>query len=105
MVTYEDVYRVVSRVPRGYVTTYKAVAEVLGVSPRFVAAALRANPRPIEVPCHRVVMSDRSLGGYSYGGPNVKRKLLEEEGVKFDKDGKVLERFIIRDLRAIDKNL
>lgn len=101
----EKVYMVIKAIPRGKVTTYKAVAELLGVSPRTVARALRRNPRPIEIPCHRVIMSDRSVGGYAFGGPEVKRRLLESEGVRFDDKGKVLEDFIIRDLRSIDKNL
>ena len=103
--TYEDVYRLVMKIPRGKVTTYGAIARALGVSPRFVAAALRANPRPVEVPCHRVVMSDGSLGGYSFGGPDVKRRLLEAEGVKFDERGRVLKEYIIYDLHDIDKDL
>lgn len=102
---YDDVYRLVGRVPKGKVTTYRAIARALGVSPRFVAAALRANPRPIEVPCHRVVMSDGSLGGYSFGGPEAKRRLLEAEGVRFDARGRVLKEFIVADLHDIDKNL
>ncbi|MGC9112126.1 MGMT family protein [Acidilobus sp.] len=101
----ERVYEVVKAIPRGKATTYKAIAELLGVSPRAVARALKRNPRPIEVPCHRVIMSDRSLGGYAFGGPEVKRMLLLSEGVRFDEEGKVLEEFIVRDLRSIDKNL
>jgi methylated-DNA-[protein]-cysteine S-methyltransferase len=40
---------------------------------------LSRNPLPIVVPCHRVVMSDGSLGGYSSGGTSVKRRLIEME--------------------------
>ncbi len=108
MISYEDVYRLTSMVPKGKVTTYGAIARALGVSPRFVAAALKANPRPVAVPCHRVIMSNRTLGGYSYGGAEVKRRLLEAEGVRFDEDGKVRREYIIWDLRelmSIDKNL
>jgi len=100
----EMVYEVVKRIPRGKVTTYGAIAKALGISPRAVARALSKNPRPIEVPCHRVVMSNGRLGGYSFGGPEAKRRLLESEGVRFDKSGRVLKEYIIRDL-SIDKNL
>ncbi len=95
------IYEVVSRIPRGKVTTYGTIASALGLSPRAVAAALKKNPRPLVVPCHRVVMHDGSLGGYSYGGPEVKRRLLEQEGVRFDANGKVLEEYIIRDPKQL----
>lgn len=93
------------RVPPGKVTTYSAVARALGVHPRAVAAALRANVLPILIPCHRVVMSDGSPGGYSFGGPLVKRRLLEAEGVRFDERGRVLRKYIVEDLSSMDKNL
>ncbi|MEN3050154.1 MAG: MGMT family protein, partial [Candidatus Methanosuratincola petrocarbonis] len=48
------------------------------------------NPFPLVVPCHRVIRSDMSLGGFGYGGLE-KRRLLEGEGIEI-KDGKVRER-------------
>lgn len=66
-------------VPRGYVTTYKLYAEVVGTSPRGVGRLMAANPLPIILPCHRVVNSDMSLGGYTQGA-DVKRAILEFEG-------------------------
>jgi len=83
---YEAVWALVSLVPPGRVTTYASIARLLRVSPRLVGAALKANPNPIVVPCHRVVKSDGGLGGYSMGGPQVKRRLLELEGVEFEGD-------------------
>jgi methylated-DNA-[protein]-cysteine S-methyltransferase len=79
----EAVRALVSLLPPGRVTTYKALAGVLGVSPRLVGRALALNPDPIVYPCHRVVRSDGSLGGYSLGA-GFKRRLLELEGVRFD---------------------
>ncbi|GAB6148118.1 MGMT family protein [Stetteria hydrogenophila] len=92
---YEAVWALVSLVPPGLVTTYGSIARLLGVSPRLVGRALRANLNPIVVPCHRVVRSDGSLGGYSLGGPGVKRRLLELEGVRFTVDGRVRREHVV----------
>ncbi|RZN62362.1 MAG: hypothetical protein DSO07_09285 [Thermoproteota archaeon] len=46
------------------------------------------NPFPLIIPCHRVIRSDMSLGGYSYG-VDLKRKILEREGVKINRTNKV----------------
>ncbi len=91
----ESVWAIVQLVPAGRVTTYGSIARILSTSPRLVGAALAANPDPVVVPCHRVVRSDGSLGGYSRGGPRVKRRLLELEGVGFDEEGRVLREYII----------
>ena len=67
-------------VPYGETRTYKWLAEKVG-SPkgsRAVGQALSRNPVPIVIPCHRVIESDGSLGGYS-GGIDVKRRLLDME--------------------------
>jgi len=75
------VWEVLRRIPYGQVRSYAWVAEAVG-SPRAaraVGAANRANPLPIFIPCHRVVLSDGRLGGYS-AGVAVKRFLLELEG-------------------------
>jgi O-6-methylguanine DNA methyltransferase len=78
------VYQLTSEVPRGKVTTYGAIASRMGKpgASRAVGGALRANPTPIVVPCHRVVKQDGGLGGY--GGPSGtgrKAELLRGEGV------------------------
>jgi methylated-DNA-[protein]-cysteine S-methyltransferase len=67
-------------VPYGALTTYREVARRAGneQASRAAGAAVGANPIPIVVPCHRVVASDGSLGGYS-GGLPAKRKLLALE--------------------------
>ncbi len=56
---------------------------------------MKANPYPIIIPCHRVIRSDGGLGGYSRGGTQVKRRLLELEGVEFTVDGRVRREFIV----------
>jgi methylated-DNA-[protein]-cysteine S-methyltransferase len=83
----EDVYKLLKRIPRGKVTTYKEIARVLGIHPRKVGRILNKNPLPIKLPCHRVVHSDGRIGGYSLG-IEIKKKLLEEEGIEI-KNGKI----------------
>jgi len=86
-------------IPPGKVTTYKAIAEILGVHPRVAGMLVKMNNEPIVVPCHRVVRSNGELGGYSLGGAYFKRRLLELEGVKFcDNSNRVCEEFILKRL-------
>lgn len=71
------------RIPPGNVWTYGQVAQAIGrpKASRAVGQALGRNPMPIVIPCHRVVASDGSLGGYSgSGGLTSKRLLLRLEG-------------------------
>lgn len=91
------VLEAVSQVPEGKVTTYGEIARALGDvrAARAVGESLKKNPWPVDVPCHRVVLSDGSLGGYAYGGPVKKKELLQREGVTF-RDGKVdLDRHLV----------
>lgn len=76
------VYRAASLVPVGRVTSYGAIARFLGKpgSARAVGNALHANPFAPKVPCHRVVKSDGTVGGFA-GGANKKIALLRREGV------------------------
>jgi methylated-DNA-[protein]-cysteine S-methyltransferase len=78
-------------IPRGSVSTYQRIAAHLGIpgGGRAVGNALATNPFPIVIPCHRAIRSDGSLGGYQ-GGLEMKRALLEQEGVDIDERGKVL---------------
>lgn len=70
-------------IPKGTVASYGDIASALG-NPRLARAvgrAMKRNPFPILVPCHRVVRSDMSLGGFSYG-TGMKEVLLGREGVE-----------------------
>ena len=83
---FERVYDMVRQIPRGQVATYGQIARLVGEprKARFVGYALHANPEPGVVPCHRVVFADGSLcKGFAFGGPEVQRGLLEDEGVAF----------------------
>ena len=83
---YGQIYAIVSQVPRGKVTTYGDVAWRLGKPglARVVGNALHCNPDPEHIPCHRVV----NAGGYTskafaFGGSDLQRLMLENEGVEF----------------------
>ncbi len=91
----EIVYTLLQLVPPGYTITYSLLARLVGTSPRAIGAYMRSNRRPIIIPCHRVVRSDGSLGGYSAGGPRIKKRLLQLEGVSFKGD-RVAEENLIR---------
>lgn len=78
----EKVIKVVKKIPRGKVITYKEVAKLSG-SPkawRAVGNILNKNKNP-KIPCHRVIKSDGSLGGYNRG-TSLKKKILKKEGAK-----------------------
>ena len=71
-------------IPKGSVKTYKQVAIAIKCpkSARAVANACAKNPYAPKIPCHRVIRSDGSLGGYSgNGGTLKKRQLLKSEKV------------------------
>ena len=76
------VLQATARIPYGSVSTYRGVASEAGSPRAFRAAgnALRANPLPVVVPCHRVLHASGGLGGYT-GGLDRKRVLLTVEGV------------------------
>ena len=82
------VYNVVKRVPRGRVTTYGLLAREVGCgSCRAIGQALKRNPYAPRIPCHRVIASDLTIGGYSgrVTGKEIGRKLelLKSEKVFF----------------------
>lgn len=78
----KKVYRAVSKIPKGEVRSYKWVARQIGKprACRAVGNALNKNPYAPTVPCHRVVKSDGSLGGFAKG-VKAKARLLASEGV------------------------
>ena len=78
------VWRYLRTIPKGQLRSYSQVAKAINKpkSVRAVANAVGKNPYPPKIPCHRVIRSDGSLGGYSgKGGVNTKRKLLKSEGI------------------------
>ena len=78
------VWKYLKKIPKGQIRTYSDVAKAINKpnSVRAVANAIGKNPYAPKIPCHRVIRSDGSLGGYSgKGGVNTKRKLLKSEGI------------------------
>ena len=78
------VWAYLRKIPRGSVKNYSQVAKAIGkpLAVRAVANAVGKNPNPPKIPCHRVIRSDGSLGGYSgKGGIKTKKLLLKKEGI------------------------
>ena len=79
----KKVYEALLKIPKGQVRTYAEVARMIGKpkAARAIGQALKRNRWAPEIPCHRVIASDGSLGGYSApGGVAAKRRLLHREG-------------------------
>ncbi len=95
-----QVYEALLKVPEGRVTTYGRLAGYIGCkSARAVGQALRNNPFAPDVPCHRVIAADLTSGGFDgeRGGAKVRKKLalLEQEGVLFGSDGRLVNRDLL----------
>lgn len=93
------IYEVTRTIPRGCVMSYGNVARLAGNprGARAVGFALHRNPLPGEIPCHRVVFQNGSVcTGFAFGGPEVQKSLLTDEGVGFLPDGRVdMEKYSI----------
>lgn len=86
----QEVLRVVKGIKTGSVMTYKEVAKKAGNEKASRAVGtIMANNQDLEVPCHRVVRSDGSIGPYNGLRKKSKAVLLKEEGMTV-KDGKVV---------------
>lgn len=95
---FERIYAVVRQIPPGRVATYGQVAARAG-NPRWarvVGYALHVNPEPGVIPCHRVVNRfGETSKAFAFGGEDVQRRLLEDEGVRFTAEGRVdLKRYL-----------
>lgn len=95
---FEKIYEVVSRIPKGKVATYGLVARMAG-NPRWsrvVGYALHNNPAPGVIPCHRVVNREGKVAeSFAFGGSDIQRKMLEDEGIVFEADGHIdLEKYL-----------
>jgi methylated-DNA-[protein]-cysteine S-methyltransferase len=75
------VWKAMQKIPFGKVRTYGALAKRIKSGPRPVGNACGANPLPIIIPCHRVIVANGGIGGSSgEGGLDTKRTLLALEG-------------------------
>ncbi|AYV78595.1 MAG: hypothetical protein Edafosvirus19_22 [Edafosvirus sp.] len=88
----QKVYDVTKQIPKGKITTYKLIAIAIGKPGASVAVgtALANNPFAPKIPCHRVISSNYSIGGY-FGTKDIsstniqnKIKLLKKEGIEFE---------------------
>ena len=88
----ESVYAFLKTIPKGKVATYGQIAAHLGNKKlaRAVGNVLHHNPDPRNIPCHRVVNSKGQVASqYAFGGGQAQRKRLEQEGIVFEKDGRI----------------
>lgn len=95
----EKVYALCKQIPKGKVTTYKAIAEKLNTKAyQAIGQALRKNPSAPLVPCHRVVSSTGNLHGFKgkRKGKALEEKklLLEQEGVRVEKNKVNLKKYL-----------
>ena len=90
--TFQLIYDIVRRIPKGKVATYGQIATLAG-NPRLarvVGYALHVNPEPMIIPCHRVVNREGyTSGSFAFGGKNAQGDLLRSEGVETDDEGRV----------------
>ena len=94
----EKVLNLTKKIPKGRITTYKEIAKALKTKAyRVIGTALRKNKKPIIIPCHRVVNSDGTVGGYK-GIKNSKEKikLLKKEGIKIKNNKINLKKYLFR---------
>ncbi len=87
------VYKEVAKIPKGKVRSYKDIASAVGKPKAFraVANALHKNPFIGKVPCHRVIKSDDTIGGFSKGIA-MKKKILRQEGLTVEGDTVIISK-------------
>ena len=78
----EKIYKKLLLVPSGKITTYGELSRSIGLEngQRIVGQIMKKNPFPVIIPCHRVVKSNGSIGGYAFG-VNIKQNMLLKEGI------------------------
>jgi methylated-DNA-protein-cysteine methyltransferase-like protein len=89
---FEEVYKIVKMIPKGKVATYGQIASLTDNPKKSIVIgwALHSNPYPGVVPCHRIVdRNGRLSGSFAFGGIDAQRKLLEDEGVVLNEEGRV----------------
>ncbi len=92
MNTFEKIYEVVKRIPKGRVATYGQIAALAGNRrlSRVVGYALHVNPDPESIPCYRVVNRFGEVSkAFAFGGENMQITLLRADGIEVSDEGKV----------------
>ncbi|MDO8537710.1 MAG: MGMT family protein [archaeon] len=93
----ERVWDACKKIPKGKVSTYGEIAKAIGSkdSSRAVGNALNKNPFAPIVPCHRVIQSNGSIGGFA-DGTNKKIKLLKNEGIEIKNNKINIDKFLFK---------
>jgi len=88
---YEKIYHLVRQIPAGKVATYGLIAKIIGrCTPRMVGYAMAFLPSNVDVPWQRVINHRGEISRRSHGDGSLRqRKLLEAEGIQFDKRGRI----------------
>jgi methylated-DNA-[protein]-cysteine S-methyltransferase len=92
----KKVFDALKQIPKGKVSTYKLLGDFISCnSAQAIGQALKKNTNAPAVPCHRIIKSDLSMGGYfgETSGETVLQKveLLKSEGIKLDSKGKLID--------------
>ena len=90
--SYQRIYKIVKRIPRGRVATYGQIATLAGLDghARQVGYALHSLPDGVHIPWHRVINAKGEISPRNAGDSHeLQRMLLEEEGVEFSLDGRI----------------
>lgn len=102
---FKRTYGYLKKVPSGKVVTYGQIARAIG-APRCakqVGFALHSNPQPYDIPCHRVVNRFGGLApAFAFGGIEIQKRLLEEEGVEVINDAVDLAKYRFIDTEEKD---
>ena len=89
-------YKILRKVPKGRVTTYKELAKTLNSKAyRAVGNAMNKNPYAPKVPCHRVIKSNGEVGGFA-SGTKKKIKILKAEGIEIIKGRVNLNKYLYK---------
>ena len=86
---YSRVYAVIRRIPKGRVSTYGRIAELVGCGARQVGYAMAALPDGTAVPWHRVINREGGISTYRIGSGALQKKRLQKEGLRFSRDDRV----------------
>ena len=83
----KEIYKKLLHIPSGKITSYGELAHSVGLKngQRAIGQILKKNPFPVIIPCHRVVKSNRMIGGYAFG-VDIKRNMLTKEGICIKND-------------------
>ena len=92
MNTFEKIYEVVKKIPKGKVATYGQIAALAGNRrlSQVVGYALHVNPDPENIPCYRVVNRFGDVSkAFAFGGENMQINLLRADGIEVSDEGRV----------------